>query len=345
MGQRPVRRGKGGRPVQSGGADRIDESRAVYKSPLVTRKTPGQSVAIDVDITGAKKLYLVVDDGGDGYVCDHADWIEPKLRVRKAKKLTSLKWISATCGWGKVAVGRSASGKQLIVDGKTFADGIGTHAQSIIEYDLPAGYTRFTARGGLDQGGVSQKIGAPPFTFWSLPVTHARIANRRPSRFRSRHLGLQDHAASAICGQERMQRSPATVFRETSPYMARSCSNCNPAASKSRIRCRLRGWADPNMTDFTRRHSWCSFLGRTGRNLLDLELRLPLFLPTFLAPPRDVQESMDHLPQTSLATNADAEFTVFMAATGTALLLGTRSSSPHGRSPANKKVAGKPNAV
>ena len=57
----------------------LDESRAVYKSPLVTRKTPGQSVAIEVDITGAKKLYLVVDDGGDGYFCDHADWIEPEL--------------------------------------------------------------------------------------------------------------------------------------------------------------------------------------------------------------------------------------------------------------------------
>jgi len=142
-----------------GGVEQLDESRAVFKSPLITRKTPGQSVSIDTDIKGAKKLYLVVDDGGDGYFCDHADWIEPKLvGPQGEKKLTSLKWISTTCGWGSVAVGRSASGKELIIDGKTFADGIGTHAQSIIEYNLPAGYTRFTVRGGLDQGGVSQKI-------------------------------------------------------------------------------------------------------------------------------------------------------------------------------------------
>jgi hypothetical protein len=142
-----------------GSVTQLDESRAVFKSPLVTRKTRGQNVSIDVDIKGAKKLYLVVDDGGDGYFCDHADWIEPTLKGPQGElKLINLKWTSATCGWGSVAVGRSASGKELIVDGKKYADGIGTHAQSIIEYDLPAGYIHFTARGGLDQGGVSQKI-------------------------------------------------------------------------------------------------------------------------------------------------------------------------------------------
>ena len=158
--------------------EQLDESRAVFKSPLVTRKTPGQSVSIDVDITGAKKLYLVVDDGGDGYFCDHADWIEPRLTGPQGEqKLTNLKWISATCGWGAVAVGRSASGKELIVDGKKFADGIGTHAQSIIEYDLPAGYARFTARGGLDQGGVSQKIEGATVHF--LVFTSDPCQNRR----------------------------------------------------------------------------------------------------------------------------------------------------------------------
>ena len=40
--------------------------------------------------------------------------------------------------------------------GKDYANGIGAHANSIIEYDLPAGSKRFTARGGIDEGGTSQ---------------------------------------------------------------------------------------------------------------------------------------------------------------------------------------------
>ena len=34
------------------------------------------------------------------------------------------------------------------------------HAPSVIEYDLPAGYTRFQAKAGLDDSGTLQKKGA-----------------------------------------------------------------------------------------------------------------------------------------------------------------------------------------
>ena len=61
-----------------GRATDFDEAGALFKSQLITRQTPGQSVDIDLDITGAKKLWLVVDDGGDGYDCDHADWLNPQ---------------------------------------------------------------------------------------------------------------------------------------------------------------------------------------------------------------------------------------------------------------------------
>jgi alpha-galactosidase len=142
-----------------GGGPQFDDSLALFKSPLVTRQTPGQAVEIDADITGARKLWLVVDDGGDDFVCDHADWIEPRLvSAQGEQRLTDLKWKSATFGWGKIAVGRSASGKELSINGKTYSDGIGTHSPSVIEYELPAGLTRFKATGGLDQGGVSQPL-------------------------------------------------------------------------------------------------------------------------------------------------------------------------------------------
>ena len=44
--------------------------------------------------------------------------------------------------------------------GRSVAEGIGTHSESVIEYRLPVGFTRFKARGGLDAGGVSQGHGA-----------------------------------------------------------------------------------------------------------------------------------------------------------------------------------------
>ena len=139
----------------------IDPKAAVAATGVVSAKTPGHSAPIQADITGAKKLFLVVDDAGDTFACDHADWIEPKLTGPAGPlSLAKQKWISATSGWGHPAVGRSVGGQGLVVDGKPVADGIGTHSVSVIEYDLPAGYTRFEARGGLDQSGVSQGNGA-----------------------------------------------------------------------------------------------------------------------------------------------------------------------------------------
>ena len=41
-----------------------------YQSPVITAATPGQSVAVKVDITNATYLYLVVTDAGDGFSCD-----------------------------------------------------------------------------------------------------------------------------------------------------------------------------------------------------------------------------------------------------------------------------------
>jgi hypothetical protein len=137
----------------------IEEARAIWKSQILTRQTPGHCVDVNTDITGAKKLFLVVTDAGDGIDCDHADWLEPKLiEPNGEKKLTDLKWISAHTQWGEVTISKSISGGELIVNGKKYSDGIGTHALSVIEYDLPAGFTHFKAKAGLDKGGTSQDI-------------------------------------------------------------------------------------------------------------------------------------------------------------------------------------------
>lgn len=141
--------------------DTVDEQRTAFRSGVVTRQTTGHGVPLNVDITGAKKLWLVVDDAGDGIAADHADWAQPRLIGPQGEmRLTDLKWVRATAGWGQPSVTRSASGAPMKVDGKAVVYGIGTHSQSVIEYNLPEGYTRFAAVGALDDGGVNQNQGA-----------------------------------------------------------------------------------------------------------------------------------------------------------------------------------------
>ena len=47
---------------------------AAFKSSVVNVRTKNHSVNVDVDLKDAKKLYLVVRDGGNGYGCDWANW-------------------------------------------------------------------------------------------------------------------------------------------------------------------------------------------------------------------------------------------------------------------------------
>jgi putative membrane-bound dehydrogenase-like protein len=115
----------------------------------------------DIDISGAKKLWLIVTDGGDGYSCDWANWIEPKL-VRadgSAIFLTALDWKSATTGFGQVNKHKNCMGGPLKMEKREMKIGIGTHAPSIIEFDLPEAFERFQARVAPDMGGVEQGCG------------------------------------------------------------------------------------------------------------------------------------------------------------------------------------------
>jgi alpha-galactosidase len=138
-------------------AGAIDAQRAAFKSDLITRDTAGHGVKVDVDISGAKKLYLVADDGGDNFDADHIDWVEPRLTGPQGElRLTALKWAKATTGWGAVSTSKAAGGGPMSVNGQPVAYGIGAHAKSVIEFDLPTGYTRFQSFAALDDGGTRQ---------------------------------------------------------------------------------------------------------------------------------------------------------------------------------------------
>lgn len=137
------------------------EEKAIWKSGLINRETTDQSKAVDIDITGAKKLYLVVTNGGDNIDWDHADWIAPILYNEKDSiSLTSLKWVKASSGWGNARLNKGVSGSDLIVNKVKYETGIGVHSNSIVEFDLPGGYTRFKALAGIDNAAAVQNAGA-----------------------------------------------------------------------------------------------------------------------------------------------------------------------------------------
>jgi alpha-galactosidase len=141
--------------------DQIVESRALWKSDVVSCRQSRQSVEVDVELLNARKLYLVVAEATRGYNWDHADWIVPQLAgPQDTLNMTELKWISATSGWGQPTVNKSVEGNTLNVDGKDYLNGIGTHSTSIIEYDIPEGVRRFTAKAGLDKECIQHLEGA-----------------------------------------------------------------------------------------------------------------------------------------------------------------------------------------
>jgi alpha-galactosidase len=137
------------------------KEKALWSSGLVTRQTQGQQVTLELNITGAEKLYLAVDNGGDNIDWDHADWVEPMLfNETDTVWLTSLQWKKATAGWGEVSINKSVSGADLIVNNEKRTNGIGTHSNSVIEFDIPPGYKSFKATAGLDNACVIQNTGA-----------------------------------------------------------------------------------------------------------------------------------------------------------------------------------------
>ena len=133
-------------------------AKPIFESPVLKATTKDRLVKIDVPLKDAKELYLVVSSEGS-ISCDWSDWLEPQLVMANGTTtdLTALKWKSAKAGFGSVRVGKSAGNAALLVDRKTHEHGLGTHAASVIVYDLPAGVVGFRASVAIDDGGMVRK--------------------------------------------------------------------------------------------------------------------------------------------------------------------------------------------
>lgn len=128
---------------------------AVATSGLVSRTYQQDGADIEADISGARNLWLVVTNAGDGFDYDHADWINPTITDADGQevKLTSIKYDSSVTDWYNISnYGKNVDGGTLNVGGTAYGDGIGTNSNSVIKYTLPEGrdWRTFKAFVGYD---------------------------------------------------------------------------------------------------------------------------------------------------------------------------------------------------
>ena len=189
----------------------------LFRSPVIDIKTPNHSVDIDVSLEGAKEMFLVVTDGGNGFTADWADWAEPRLILADGseKKLTEVEWKSALSGWGNVRVNSNCEGQTLRSAGKAIEYGLGTHANSVIAFNLPAGTKRFKARGALDEGGTRQGSTSVTFAVYTEnpgPITASdnNTAAHEPEAA-TEQLDVHPELTVQVFASEPMMLSPASI--------------------------------------------------------------------------------------------------------------------------------------
>ena len=128
--------------------------RPLFESPVLRSGDLQRLHPVEVDLTGPE-LHLVVSSEGNRSH-DWASWIEPEIVMRDGSilDLTTLSWLSAASGSGQVNRGKNYRGGPLLVGGKEFSRGLGTHADSLVSFEIPAEAARFRAKVALDDGGA-----------------------------------------------------------------------------------------------------------------------------------------------------------------------------------------------
>lgn len=178
----------------------------LFSSKTVTAQTSRHQIDVEVDVADAKKLYLIVTPADDGFSCDWADWVEPTLISEQGERsLLELPWFTAQSEWGQVRKNANAGGGPLRVYGRD-VQGIGTHAASVIGFDLPNGITKFKVGCGLDEGGVSQNGGS------TTSVRFHIAADGIPAELRSGGQGSNDRTPeNAVAGLKVAEGVEATL--------------------------------------------------------------------------------------------------------------------------------------
>ena len=123
----------------------------LYKSRLLKSGDEERLIPIEVELK-KRDLYLIVSSDGNASH-DWSSWIEPEIVMKDGTTLdlTTLRWRTAS---NQVKRGQNYRGGPMMVAGKEYTKGLGTHAESFIWFRLPKGSTTLRAKIALDDGGA-----------------------------------------------------------------------------------------------------------------------------------------------------------------------------------------------
>ncbi len=157
----------------------------LYKSRILKSGDTERLIPIEVALKGGN-LYLVVSSEGNGSH-DWSNWIEPELVMEDGAilDLTTIKWRAAFSTVGAVRHGKTYRGGPMKVAGKEYTRGLGTHADSFIWFEVPAGAAAFRTKVALDDGGAIRGAELTPASVRFLVFDREPIGfARTPDKFK-----------------------------------------------------------------------------------------------------------------------------------------------------------------
>ncbi len=133
------------------------ESRKSLKDGLIEqrssiKKWKDSAEKISADVTGWDKICLVAWGGEDGNSYDQAAWGEPTLTKKDGTKVkvSELTYFYANTNYGSPNINTGFSDVNICIAGKTYAHGLGTHAEAEVIIDLNGEYKSFESEVGIE---------------------------------------------------------------------------------------------------------------------------------------------------------------------------------------------------
>jgi len=114
-------------------------------APKVLLSGKEREQAYDVDVSSVRELILRVGQGNENIHGDGARWVEPTFVMADGSErfATEDPWLRGSTGYGRLSVGATPEGKEMLSGGTIRTNTIYTHAISEIAYLVPDGATRF----------------------------------------------------------------------------------------------------------------------------------------------------------------------------------------------------------
>ncbi|WP_261301617.1 NPCBM/NEW2 domain-containing protein [Paenibacillus andongensis] len=123
----------------------------IYSGSTVIGSTTSTSYMVSgLAVPGTSYTFTVKAKDAAGNVSPASNSVNVTTPNAQQVYMSDLTWVSATAGSGTVQKDKSVDGHAIILNGKTYTKGLGTHATSSITYNLNGQYTWFQSFIGVD---------------------------------------------------------------------------------------------------------------------------------------------------------------------------------------------------